>query len=403
MLTAWRPSSRQLSLGVFALVLISFSTRAHAACTSLDAAGFEQLTADAEAAIDDDDLVRHGQVYRSMQEQLPCMDEKLPIDAWAEFLVGYAIVEYAMGREWEHALAVAVAIKPTVAHNFGPDEIQNYVPTAYFVDDSQPPLPDDAQIYLDGVPMKYERELGKIHIVQQFKNGVWNTRLLQDTPFPEDWRVQFFDEPEVADTDDEATSYAAVFALGGVALAGQSVIQGPTDKNIQDLNENGGLVGLGSYGAYFPSGPVGMFWDVSGPFSLVQGVGIEGYVGPAISVGALHIKPGMGVMSVVVDDIGETRTVMLPQSHVYADYNVPLADELGLDMGAGAGYWVSGWHAKARIGVHSGGPIGWNGGLELSGVTGLFEEPGGPADNPRLASVGAWRFGLRGGVSFGKR
>ncbi len=388
-----------IALATFATFSMAPST-ALAACKSMNAESFAKFAADAEVAIDDDDLVRHGQIYRALQEQLPCMDERLPIDGWADFLVGYAIVEYAMGREWEDALGVAVTIKPTVARDFGPAEIRNFVPTATFDDDSKPPLPVDAEIYLDGQRIQYEPAVGSLHIVQQFKNGVWNTRLLQNEPFPEDWRVQFVDEPELAsETTDRLGIHASVYGVGGYALAGQSVTQGASDNNIDDVEANSALFGIGSHGAYFPSEIAGMFWDISAPFSIAQGMGVEGFVGPAIAIGDLHIKPGIGAVSVVVSDVNLAHAVVLPQSHLYADYGLPVGDTLSLEVGAGGGYWISGWHAKARAGVRGGGDVGWNAGLEFSGVTGFFAEP----SSQRLASVSTWRVGLRGGVSFGKR
>jgi hypothetical protein len=361
----------------------------------MTADAFKKLVDDAMAAIDDDDLVRHGQVFRAMQDQLPCLDEAVPVDAWSTFLVGFAVVEYAMGREWEQALDAVLRVSPDVERSYGPVEVRNYASGVDFQPEGARALPADAHFVLDGVPISVEPALGKLHIVQRELDGVWSTFLLQGEDFPDQWKAP---EEVIPDTmENPARLRASVFALGGLTAGGQSVTSGSPDTSIPDLSATWALVGLGSFGDYHPLGPVGAFWDIASPVELGFGVGVEGYIGPAIDLGPLVIDVGAGVTSVSLTDGQGFRTVMLPQPHLGARYVLAVSDGLDVDASAGGGWTLSGWHGKLHAGVRGGGNLGWNAGLDVSRNNGYFIE----SNNDRAASVSALRVGLRAGVSFG--
>lgn len=374
------------------LVAALASGSAHAACPAMDAAEFERIVADAQIAIDDDDLMRHGTIFRGLQERVLCLDDVVPVDAWADFLVGYAVVEFAMGREWQAALDVALSIRPTVSREYGPLELRNYVPTALHEDADAPLLPADAEIYLNGRPIQREPELHGLNIVQQRKNGVLNTRVLLNQPFPEAWREQFV-EPEAPEL---RPLHVAVFVQGGLAVGGQAATEGAADARIPDLSGAGALLSLGSFGTWAP-GAVGVFWDATGPFRLGEGPGVEAWLGPAVRVAdGVFVEPGGGVVSVWITDVNGPRPVVLPQGHLAGEAIVPVGDALDLEIGLGGGLGLNGWHGRLRAGVCGGGAVGWNAGIDATTVTALFDEEG----SDRRVAASARRFGLRGGVSF---
>jgi hypothetical protein len=173
---------------------------------------------------------------------------------------------------------------------------------------------------------------------------------------------------------------------------------GNPDDLIPEVGGKGVLVGAGSYGVYMPAGPIGLFWDLAGPFRLDEVPGLEAFVGPSIQLGPMALQPGVGAVTVGIHDADGTQASILPQPHLGALFVRDLSDSLKLDIGLGSGWAPSGFHAKARWGLRGGAGLGWNGGLELSSVTGRFEEQG----SNRRATATAWRVGLRGGVSFGR-
>lgn len=389
------PTARRLAL---LLPLLLAAPLAQAACSELDAEGFEGFVDDAMAAIDDDDLVRHGAVFRAMQEQLPCLDERVPAGPWSEFLVGFAVVEYAMGREWAEALDVAIRIHPTVGRDYGPVEIRSYASDVVLEPADAPELPTDATFYVDGQPVTREPALGKLHIVQREKDGVWTTFLLLGEPWPAEWKAKVVEQPEEPTGGSQLR--ASLYAQGGL-LAGSQATQANI-PSVSDTSATGLLVGIGTFGDYGPGGPFGMFWDLAGPMGFTRGfgngIGIEGYVGPSLLVGPMAVNLGAGLTSVGVEDAEGPRTVLIPQPHLGARVVDGLTDGLDLDVGGGLGWIFSGWHARLHAGVRGGGTVGWNAGLSFSGNAALLEQEGSPNN---LASALAWRVGLRGGVSFG--
>lgn len=377
---------------------MALAVDAQAACSALTAQGFEGFVGDAMSAIDDDDLVRHGAVFRAMQEQLPCLDSQVPTDAWAEFLVGFAVVEYAMGREWEHAMDSALRIHPSVPREFGPVEVRSYASNLDLEPAGNPALPTDAEFYVDGKQVTREPALGKLHIVQRKKDGVWSTFLLQGQPWPEEWKAP---KPVVEPEGPTSLLRASVFAVGGLA-AGSQTIDGASAL-LSDASAAGALVGLGTFGDYGPGGPVGLFWDVTAPLGLTgglgNGMGIEAYGGGSLFLGPAAVELGAGMTSVGVEDDNGARPVIVPQPRLGARLVQPLSDGLDLDLMAGGGAVPSGWHGRLHAGVRGGGSVGWNAGLLVSGNGAWLVEN--VERDPATAAASAWRVGLRGGVSFG--
>ena len=118
MVVRWIPCSMLLALTAPAL--------AAPTCEPFSEEDFRELVARSKAAIGADDVVGHGALYRQLQAQLPCLEVQLPKEPWAEFLVGMAVVEYALGRAWEPPLRTALEVYPLVVRDYGPPEIREY-------------------------------------------------------------------------------------------------------------------------------------------------------------------------------------------------------------------------------------------------------------------------------------
>jgi hypothetical protein len=375
--------------------LLGVSASSHAACEPLGAGEIGVMLEQANEAIDDDDLVRHGQIYRQMQASLPCLEEQLPSKLWAEFLVGLSLVEFAMGREWKIPLEVALRVYPTVQRSFGPPEIRNFVPTAQNTDDN-PLLPTDSMYYFDGVRIEREPNIVGLHIVQQLKNGVWNTRLLQRQPFPEDWRVQFEEVVEVPE-DEGAAIVGAVSLLGGLGLSGQ--VTGGQSVSIPEFSGTGALVGLGSYGIFDLGEPVGVFWDLSIPFQVPGSMGVDVYAGASVLPLPVEIWVGGGVVAVTVEEANGKRLVFLPQPHLNIGFDVDLSESKLLDFDVGGGALGSGYHVRAHgglVSVAEEATVGWQAGMDFTGAQAFLVEKGGGVS----ATTGHWRVVLRGGLAF---
>jgi len=375
--------------------ILGAAPAAHAACESIGAGEISVMLEEANEAIDDDDLVKHGQIYRKMQSSLPCLEEQLPSKLWSEFLVGLSLVEFAMGREWEIPLEVALKIYPTVRRSFGPPDIRNFVPTATS-DDGNPKLPDDANYYMDGIRIEHEPKIVGLHIVQQLKNGVWNTRMLQRQPFPEEWKVQFEDVAETPE-DEGAGVYGTLSLLGGFGLAGQVV--GGQVVAIPEFSGVGALVGVGSYGVFDLGEPVGLFWDVSAPLQVPGPMGVDIFAGASILPLPVEIWVGGGAVAVAIEDTNGKRLLFLPQPHLGLSYGLPLSDRMALDFNAGGGALPAGYHVRAHGGVLSfaeGSTLGWQAGADFSGAQAFLQEVGGKIS----ASTSHWRVVLRGGLAF---
>ena len=71
-------------------------------------------------ALENEDALAYGQTYKRLQEKLGCLQEPMPRNTWARFLVGRALFEFALGEKWQDALQTAVDIDPESQPGFGP-------------------------------------------------------------------------------------------------------------------------------------------------------------------------------------------------------------------------------------------------------------------------------------------
>lgn len=173
---------RLLTALILASVAVPMAARAECPIP-LDDAGFRASVDRAQTAIDDGDVIGHGAAWRDLQARIPCLQAPPPADAWAEFLVGFAVVEHALGRAWEPALATALRIHPAVRRDYGPERLQTWTPPP--VGATTPLLPE---IWVDGLPAdRAAARLDGPHILQRRRDGVWESLVVSDAPPPSDW------------------------------------------------------------------------------------------------------------------------------------------------------------------------------------------------------------------------
>jgi len=169
-------------------MLLALSTPALASpeCAPFVEQDLRELVARSKAAIDADDVVSHGALFRELQARLPCLEAQVPKEAWAEFLVGMAVVEFALGRSWEPPLRTALGIHPSVTRDYGPPEIREY-PLPEGGQSGTATLAAGAVYFVDGVVVTTAPSLDGLHVVQRLEGGSWTTEVLLDEPFPAEW------------------------------------------------------------------------------------------------------------------------------------------------------------------------------------------------------------------------
>ena len=90
-----------MKLLIIALFGLLTPEYALAQCGPMAEEQLEQELTRASDALNTDNLIEHGAAVRQIKTALPCLDGRLPTEPWSEFLVGLAIVEYTLGRDWE--------------------------------------------------------------------------------------------------------------------------------------------------------------------------------------------------------------------------------------------------------------------------------------------------------------
>ena len=168
------------------VVLLMGSFARAADCAPLPEAGLRDLVAEAKAAVDRDDLVSFAEARRNLFHDLPCLEGPLPVDAWARFLLDEAVVGYALGEGWEAPLGTALTLTDLPRAEL-PQELRDWVAV---------PRPAvgagslaEGAFLLNGRLLDSVPDLTGVHVVQRQEGGLWTTRVLRDTPFPDDWRA----------------------------------------------------------------------------------------------------------------------------------------------------------------------------------------------------------------------
>lgn len=169
------------------ILALAFASGAERTCgdAQYGVEDFRSWVADADQALSDDDLIAHGAAYRAIQDKLPCMVESIPGDAWAEFLVGLAVVDHASGDPWQDALSTALLVDPDLDRSWLQPELQAFAPM--LPSDLGDPFPSDERHFLDGSRVKGLPSLSGIHIAQREYADVWESELIVDQRYPQRW------------------------------------------------------------------------------------------------------------------------------------------------------------------------------------------------------------------------
>lgn len=156
---------------------------------------FRELIEAADEALDLDDVMGHGQTWVRMKESLPCLEEPLPKDDWARYLIGFAIIRHATGEEWRAPLRTALHIDPDIKRDYGHDDIRLYpVPPVEEVRGLE--LAPGESFLLDGLVIPVAPPFLEGPHILQLAGSPYKTRLLIDEDFPGDWLA--IPEPEPA-------------------------------------------------------------------------------------------------------------------------------------------------------------------------------------------------------------
>lgn len=193
-------------------------------------AEFKDQVDRAQSAIDDGDVLGHGAAWRALQAGIPCLDVPVPVDAWAKFLVGYAVVEHALGRDWEPALRTALRIQPAVSRDYGPEALRTWTPT-----DGGLRVDVASGVWIDGVQAESTGALTGPHILQRRRDGAWESQVVTSAPLPDGWEPS--SDPPASDrtepvvvpdppASDRGPSRGKALRIAGWSAAGVGAIGG---------------------------------------------------------------------------------------------------------------------------------------------------------------------------------
>ena len=176
-----------------------FPTYALGQCSSDASKQLDDALIRANNALSTDDLIEHGAAVRDIKATLPCLNQPLPTTSWSEFLVGLAIVEYTLGRDWTSYLDTAYRINVNLSVQYGPPDIRQYLPKKIISEVRS--VHNDATYYLDGLPLNEVGDLVGLHVAQRQDASSWETRVLDNDSFPDHWL-----QPKPAPLEDAADS-----------------------------------------------------------------------------------------------------------------------------------------------------------------------------------------------------
>jgi len=399
------------------MVCMLASQAASAQCVTFGEGEFRAIVEASQKSIDQDDAYKHKQLMVEFIRMLPCLEIQLPKDAWAQFMVSEAIIRYTTGQDWRGALNTALGIWPDV-----PD-----VP-AFILDEWGPEapgaplnveIPEGTTLFLDGVLVERPAALKGLHVVQRLRDGAWDSRLVEDGTWPEEW----FDKEVQLDKDGnpivvqttteplEAGPRAALGILIGVGYESQEV--DPSGTYLGNGSRTGPLGGLSFWGEIPVVSVLGFFADAKLPVQIpsirteAEQGGFEidtdpillpdAYGGFAVVLPQFAVHFGGGITQLRVVEGEQPQTFTFPQPRIAVESVSETADFL-----VGGGYTPSATHVDIRatfqVGERNGrswrvGPL-----FEAANAKFVEEKPG----RGRTASVFRGRAVLLVSVTSGR-
>ncbi|TNE84200.1 MAG: hypothetical protein EP330_30230 [Deltaproteobacteria bacterium] len=146
------------------------------------------LADEADASLDRDDMVAHARTFTEIRAQAECLHEPVNAEHWSRMLVSLALVEHALDRDWRAPLTAALTAYPAVSHQIGPDDIRQF-PLPVADETHYIPVATDGIFFLDGrqISAAPPGDLAGPHLVQSYAEGTWETRYIEDEPYPSNW------------------------------------------------------------------------------------------------------------------------------------------------------------------------------------------------------------------------
>lgn len=236
----------------------------------MTSADLRSLADRADAALDTDDMVEHAQAFTELRTRAECFEEPVSSKEWARLLVSLSLVEHALGRSWRAPLSAALLADPTVNHTVGPADIRGFIApqpdeTHYI------PVANDGVFFLDGrqITSAPPGDLDGPHIVQSYAEGRWETRYVEDEPYPSNWLAPLQTEQTLTRRS------AAPLALGvGLAAIGSAA---------------GTASWIASRGTEYPS---------AGTETALKATNIAGWTAAAVGAGLATVHLATGRASV---------------------------------------------------------------------------------------------------------
>lgn len=371
------------------------------ACEPLDEVVFRDLLLQLQAGIDRGDLALSEDVVNAIAVRTPCLTFAPEPRRWADVLVGEAIVRFAQGGDWEPLMAAALRIYPAVDRG-----VSSRHPLASWVPPDAPAgegtwAPEDARIFVDGLPVEQLPPPGEVHLVQRTDGRFWNSyRTGPDAPLPEGWAAQRVEQPP------RIVSWGAL----GLGLGIGSVYQVPSFESdwVQTIAQGGRTapaIGVHAQTAATFFSPFGVYGRAS-VWTWTSSPGIDAHVAGIWTTRGLMLGAGGGTASVdgfqgpaagsdlaaLVPDEPESHRVYLPR------YALALAQlkggrttrwHVGLTLGTGP--QTRRGLVEAHLAPEATGNSRWRVGTTVEWISAVLEEQRAPRN---VLDVGSVRGGL---------
>lgn len=182
-----------------------------------------ELVTRSSRLLTDDDAEAHRAAFERFVASVPCLDARIGSTEVAQLLANEGTLRYGLDPDdvdsWLPYVDTAGNLHEKVS-------IPKHIRDRWVVE--RPPLPrsgdplPDSEIYLDGVRIDAEPQLVGMHVLQRRTPAGWESRVVVDGPFPDEWRsstgpVVARPEKTVSDEALLGLSYAPVPGLAALS------------------------------------------------------------------------------------------------------------------------------------------------------------------------------------------
>lgn len=361
-------------------------------CEPLDEPEFRSLVLDAQAAIDRGDVELPTALLDDFAARRPCLTFAPHPRLWADLLVAQAIVEFSRQGDWEHPMATALSIRPSIDRGVGSKHpLASWEPPP--VPEPGPALAEGEELYVDGARTGREPPSAGLHLVQRTDGQFWNTLLLVDEPLPEGWAGARVDQPP------RIAWWATAGALAGGGTVRQEPSWAPADF-VADVPLDERLVlGAALDVALTFYSPFGLWITAMAPFAG-DSPGIDGRLAGIWTYRRLTVGAGVGTHGVDVFYAEEQHRLEMLRyglGTVHLRFGARPRWDVGLMAGGSA--------ALVRTHLRVGGTLietdsnRWRLGIDLTRSDATFQREGQPSDTVELGNTRAM---LQIGLAWGE-